>query len=163
MQRNNRTETSYSILTTEHCPEIARLKQESQELDTMLVRALRSADSEHKRQHLQLSRQHNKRLLDYKLALLDACQQFDIKANGVQIQYDPISQLFEVNTRHAGQRYPLERALNSKQLPILANCTRAFLEVTRALAQLEKGAVGPEPRYNGEQNDSADNLTAIVA
>jgi len=120
-------------------PQIAQLRREHQELEQMLRRALEKSSDELNRQHLQLSRQHNNRLLDYRLALMDACEKLSISANGLQIQYDPISQLFEVcSPRHPADRYPLERALNRQQLPQLAESTRAFLEVTRALDRIER-------------------------
>jgi len=118
--------------------EQAQLQHEHQQLESMLQRALRSTCADQNRQYLQLSRQHNKRLLAYKLALLDACHKIGIPAKGIQIQYDPISQLFQAHSRHnPADRYPLERALNLNQLPDLARSTRDFLDVTRALEQLE--------------------------
>jgi len=80
--------------------EQAQLQHEHQQLENMLQRALRSTQANQNRQYLQLSRQHNKRLLAYKLALLDACHKIGIPANGLQIQYDPISQLFQVNSAY---------------------------------------------------------------
>ena len=138
-----------------------QLRQEHQELETMLRRALNNTQNEQNRQHLQLSRQHNNRLLAYRLSLLDACSQFGLAAKGLQIQYDPITQLFHVNTEQpCAERYPLERALNQGSLPELAENTRAFLEVTRALRQLET----PQPaRKHSEHATQGGTLESRVA
>lgn len=139
-----------------------QLRREHQELEQMLQHALRSARGEQNRQHLQLSRQHNNRLLDYRLALLDACEQFGISSSGLQIQYDPITQLFEVHTpQNPVDRFVLERALNQQKLPVLARCTRDFLDVTRALATLEQTpaqATAPQTQVRKETD-----LTTQVA
>ncbi len=136
MQKTSNTPISANVqhLATEQ----AHLQHEHEQLENMLKRALRGAQADQNRQYLQLSRQHNKRLLAYKMALLDACHKIGIQAKGVQIQYDPISQLFHAQSRqNPADRYPLERALNLNKLPELASSTRDFLDVTRALDQLE--------------------------
>lgn len=134
----NSTNTPISPNVQHLATEQTQLQHEHQQLENMLKRALRGAQADQNRQYLQLSRQHNKRLLAYKLALLDACHKIGIPAKGVQIQYDPISQLFHAQSRqNPADRYPLERALNLHKLPELARSTRDFLDVTRALEQLE--------------------------
>lgn len=112
----------------------SELRANYRELDDMLSRALNNATDKQNRKHLELSRMHNSALLNYKMSLLTACWHLNIDIDLIKIDYDFSTQLFNV-------KFPpdpaigsmIAIALNNRQAPQLANSTKAYVEITKAI------------------------------